>query len=62
MLDDEIRSKIDQSTALMAEMWPPMWRNIYLSLVKEGFTEVESLDLLKVFILSQGTHGPQLGG
>ena len=60
MLDAKQRAEIDQSMAAMVELLPPMWRGLYTTSLDQGFTETESFALLKVYILSQGPHGPQI--
>ena len=34
----------------MVEVTVPLWRNLYLGLVKEGFTEQQAFELLKTYI------------
>jgi len=32
---------------------PRLWRQLYLNLMKEGFTEIQALELVKVWINKQ---------
>lgn len=60
MLDDKIRSELDQASAAMVEMLPPLWRRLYQKCIEVGFTETASLQLVKTYILSAGTNGIDL--
>jgi len=60
MLDPKQRAEMDQAMEGLVELLPPMWRRLYTACIAEGFTETESFALVKVYILSQGTHGPQI--
>lgn len=48
------RAEFDQMSAEVGDSFPGLWRRIYLNCVKEGFTAVESMDLVKTWILSVG--------
>lgn len=52
MLDDKVKAKLDQSSALLAEMLPPLWWGIYKACVDEGFTESQALELVKTYLSS----------
>lgn len=54
MLDSRKQAEVEQSITGMCELMPPFWRQLYLKLIKEEFTEIQSLELVKCFILSQG--------
>jgi len=43
---------LEQATATMGEMYPPLWRNIYVRLKEEGFTEQQAMSILKVYIMA----------
>lgn len=58
MLDAKQRAEIDQAMAAMVEMFPPLWRRLYEGCKAEGFSEVDSLSLLKTYILSQCRNVP----
>lgn len=57
MLDDKVRAELDQSRAAIIEVFPSIWRGLYLACVKEGFSELEAMELVKTYILSQGNNG-----
>jgi len=42
--------QLDENTTLMIDTFPSIWRGLYVGLCKEGFTELESFDLVKAFI------------
>lgn len=46
----EQRAAIDQSTAVFNDYMPTMWRQLYLRLVEEGFTEPQAFELLKTYV------------
>ena len=57
MLDDNLRAELDQASAGLSEMLPPLWRGIYMNLQEQDFTPEESMDLLKTYIIGQNPHG-----
>lgn len=57
MLDDKIRADFDQAKSTLAETFPPWWRELYVSCIREGFSEEESMDLVKTYILSCSPNG-----
>ena len=50
MLDPALRSEAEQALAYLGEMYPPLWRKLYLGCIEEEFSEEESFTLLKVYI------------
>ena len=56
-MDEKQRAELDQAQAFLAEYLPPTWRNLYEGCKREGFSELESLGLLKTYILSQAANG-----
>ena len=40
----------DQAFKLLAETLPAFWRSIFVNLVSEGFSEEQSMELLKHYI------------
>lgn len=46
----EEKASFDQSSALIADSFPPLWRRLYTGLIEEGFTKDEALELVKAFI------------
>ena len=54
MINEKLRSDLEQCRAAMLEMLPVLWRGIYVKLLNEGFTEPQAIELLKAYIISQG--------
>jgi len=50
MIDDKTRAEIDQATAALVEMLPPVCWGLYCGNVKEGFTEAQAMRLVEVYI------------
>ena len=50
MLDPKQRAELDQASSALSEMLPQLWRAMYLGLMFEGFTEAQSLELVKAYI------------
>lgn len=48
----------DQALAVVAEDFPPFWRRLFLSLVREGFNEAQALEILKTLITAQFKANP----
>ena len=57
MLNDKQRSDLEQAIAGMREVFPSSWRQLYEGCIEEGFTEKQSMDLVKTYILSQNPFG-----
>lgn len=57
MLDDKKRAEFEQSNAAMAEIFPSLWKSLFDGCVKQGFTEVEAMQLVKTYILGQSSGG-----
>lgn len=57
--EDEMKrqAEFDQAMASIGDSFPPLWRRLYANLMSEGFTDRESFELLKVYILSQCPFG-----
>jgi hypothetical protein len=53
-------SKLDQSTALIAEICPPHWRRLYENCIREGFLESQALELVKTYIISTGSNNTKV--
>lgn len=51
------KAQFDQNAATIADMMVPLWSRIYRTCVQYGFTEGDSMMLLKTYILSQNPHG-----
>lgn len=52
MIDHKKKAQYDQEIAAFNEMIPSMWWSLFRSLKKEGFTEIQALELLKTYITS----------
>ncbi len=50
MLDPKKRSEMDQAQAFLGELYPPLWRKLYLGCVEEGFSEDQAFRLLRTYI------------
>lgn len=46
---DELR-RYDQTSALMADLLPPVWRRLFDNLTGLGFTEDQALSLVRTFV------------
>ncbi len=46
-------AKIDQHIALLVDVLVPLWRQIFLRCITEGFDKEQAMDLLKIYISSQ---------
>jgi len=57
MLDEKLRAELDQASAGLIELFPPLWWGLFQSCIAEGFTEVQALELVKAYILSQAAGG-----
>ncbi len=57
MLDPKVAAETAQSIAAVSEMFPPMWWGLYKGNLDQGFTESQSLSLVKTFIMSMGNYG-----
>ncbi len=55
MLDAKKRAELAQSVAALSEMCPPMWWGLFDGCRKEGFTDEQAMELVKVYIASQGS-------
>jgi len=56
-VDPKKQAEIDQAVAGLIDTFPHTWRLLYLSLLTEGFSESQSLELVKTWILSQSPFG-----
>lgn len=55
MIDPAKRAELEQNLAMASEVYPCLWYSLYRSLIKEGFESNEALDLVKTYILANGT-------
>lgn len=51
------RAEMDQATAFLGDILPCLWRRLYRNCVTEGFSDVQALELVKTFIMSQNPIG-----
>lgn len=52
MLNDQKRAELDQAMVAIAEFLPPLWRQLYIKLIEQEFTETQSLELVKTYIMA----------
>lgn len=50
MLDPKKQAEIDQCMAGIAETLPPMIRQLYVGLLKEGFSEPDAMAITKMYV------------
>jgi len=51
MLDGSKRAQLDQDMAAIIDVFPPLWRGLFVQLCKEGFTESQAMELVKAYII-----------
>ena len=49
--------QLDEASTTITAVFPPLWRQLYLGLLEEGFDDRQSLSLVKTYILSQCAGG-----
>lgn len=57
MLDARMAAQLEQSCATLSEFMPPLWRGLYDGCIASGFTDAQSIELVKAYILSQSPYG-----
>jgi len=57
MLNEKLRAEIDQATTGLIEVIPPVWRGLFQGCIAEGFTAEQAMELVKAYILANGTGG-----
>lgn len=50
------QAEIDQEMAQLCDILALLWHNLFVELCKQGFSEVQALDLVKTYILSMGSN------
>ena len=55
MLDPKQISSFDQASSSIIETIPSFIRNLYLKFVEEGFSEQQSMELVKTYLQSMTT-------
>lgn len=55
MITPKEKAEMDQSMVLVVDMLPLIWYNLFVNLCKQGFSELQALDLIKTYIMSQGS-------
>lgn len=48
------KAEFDQNMSLMSDMYTATWARMYRNLMSEDFTEIQAIELVKTYILSQG--------
>lgn len=59
MLNLKHQAELDQSRKALTENLPPMIRGLYDGLLKEGFSEIQAMELTKMFVA--GMAGARVG-
>lgn len=49
--------QLDEAVTQATDLFPPMWRSLHDKCRSEGFSDSESLQLVKAYILSQCPYG-----
>lgn len=49
--------RLEQGFATLGDIYPPLWRRMYGNCISEGFSEMQAMELVKTWILSQGSGG-----
>ena len=44
---------LEQAMATLADNFPPMWRRMYMSLLQEGFSKDEALEITQTVAFAQ---------
>jgi len=57
MLDPQIQAEFDQSAKLLGDNLPPLWKKLFDGCIKEGFTEIQAMELVKTYIMSLSRAG-----
>ncbi len=57
MIDSVKKAEYEQAELFLIEYMPRLWWNMYEGLHKQGFTKPEAMDIVKTYILSQGSGG-----
>ena len=57
MIDPKKQAEMDQMSSTIAELCPPLWRALFKGCCREGFSEEQSLELVKAFILKDNCEG-----
>lgn len=50
MIDPKMISDMEQAQEAIVELLPSLWRKMHIKMIKEGFTEEQSIELLKEYI------------
>jgi len=53
MLDDSKRAEMDQNQAALIELLPPLWWGLFSSCMKEGFNELQAMEILVAYVAAQ---------
>lgn len=60
MIDPEKQVEIEQGMAFVIEHWPPLWKRLLERCIEEGFNETQAFELVKTYIISQGSNGTKV--
>jgi hypothetical protein len=56
------QAKMDQATAMLGDVMPPIWRRMFENSVEAGFSEEQAMSLVKTYILAQCPGGVNMKG
>jgi hypothetical protein len=56
-IDPEKQAEMDQSAAWLGDNLPNLWRRLYEECGRRGFSEDESMQLVKAYIVGQNPNG-----
>jgi len=48
-------AKVDQESAFLGDFLTKLWYRMFVNLTEHGFTPDQALELVKTYIMSQGT-------
>lgn len=57
-MSDKDAHNFDQNAAFLGDSFPPLWKRLFDGCVSVGFTELQSMELLKTYIF--GSSGGRL--
>lgn len=49
-------AEYDQNAKLVLDVIPSFWKQMYVSLIKEGFSETQSMEILKTYITASALN------
>lgn len=55
MLDPSKQAQLEQDLATIKEILPAAWRGLYEGCIEKEFTPIQAFELVKTYIISQGS-------